>query len=82
MYMPPRELTFGEKACGVAFNPDQNVHVALVKAMFATMVDELNTRREDAKTEGSPEKIRMYSTAITELQTAQMWAVKAITWQY
>ena len=24
---------------------------------------------------------RMASVAITELQTAQMWAVKAITWQ-
>jgi hypothetical protein len=28
-----------------------------------------------------PEIKRMYSIAITEAQTAQMWAVKAATWR-
>ena len=29
-----------------------------------------------------PEVSRMLSVAITDAQTAQMWAVKAVTWQY
>jgi phosphoribosylcarboxyaminoimidazole (NCAIR) mutase len=29
----------------------------------------------------SPEVVRMACVAITEAQTAQMWAVKAITWK-
>ncbi|MEN9885660.1 MAG: hypothetical protein RL758_238 [Pseudomonadota bacterium] len=74
---PNREFTFGEKACGVSFNPGGNVSVALVKQEFANLVDNLNLRRQEAT---DPEVKRMLSIAITEAQTAQMWAVKAITW--
>lgn len=71
------DLTFGERACGVSFNPGGNADVAAIKAEFAELVDSLNHARH--KTE-DPEVKRMLSIAITEVQTAQMWAVKAITW--
>lgn len=81
-----KELTFGEKAVGLTFNPGGNVDVQEVKQEFATVIDTLNDLRvkEAAKpnNERSAEKLRMYSVAITEAQTAQMWAVKAVTWQY
>jgi hypothetical protein len=76
---PNREFTFGEKACGVSFNPGGNLSVALVKQEFANLVDNLNLRRQEAT---DAEVKRMLSIAITEAQTAQMWAVKAITWSH
>ena len=72
-------MTFGEKACGVSFNPGGSMEVAVIKQLYAGLVDALHTRRETAT---DPEVKRMLSIAITETQTAQMWAVKAITWQH
>jgi hypothetical protein len=74
-----RELTFGEKACGVSFNPGGSMEVAVIKQLYAGLVDALHRRREEAT---NPEVKRMLSIAITETQTAQMWAVKAITWNF
>lgn len=75
-----QELTFGQKACGVNFNPDGNPHVAQIKQAYASLVDVLDTIRKTA--DNSPEVKRMLSIAITEAQTSQMWAVKAITWSH
>lgn len=72
---PQRKLTFGEKAVGLTFNPDVN----LIKADFAKIIDALDTRRAATF---NPEVQRMLSIAINEAQTAEMWAVKAVTWQY
>lgn len=72
-----REMTFGEKACGVSFNPGGSMEVAVIKQLYAGLVDALHKRREEAT---DNEVKRMLSIAITETQTAQMWAVKAITW--
>ena len=74
-----RDLTFGEKACGVSFNPGGREDVDKIKLAYAALVDVLQAHRMDAT---SPEAQRMLSIAITETQTAQMWAVKAVTWQY
>lgn len=74
-----RELTFGEKACGVNFNPGGNQDVAKIKEAFAAIVDDLHQRLLAAD---SGEVKRMLSIAITEAQTAQMWAVKAVTWSH
>ena len=71
------ESSYGQRACGVNFNPDQRIDVADMKTAFANIVDVLNKKRfhtEDAEAK------RLLSIAITEAQTAQMWAVKAITW--
>jgi len=72
------ELTFGQKACGVSFNPGGREDVDLIKRKFAEVVDLLNEHR--LLSDASPEAKRMLSIAITEAQTAQMWAVKAVTW--
>lgn len=81
-----RELTFGEKAVGLTFNPSNDPMVQGIKEQFAAIIDGLHNLRSEALTTaqaGVPsEKVRMYSVAITEAQTAQMWAVKAITWQF
>lgn len=74
-----RGLTYGEMACGVTFNPSGDIQVTSIKAAFAALVDQLHDLKEKSV---SPEKKRMYSVAITEAQSAQMWAVKAVTWKY
>ena len=73
-----RELTFGEKAVGLTFNPSGNVHVEVIKQAYAGIIDSLHNLRTEA---GPGEISRLASVAITETQTAQMWAVKAITWK-
>jgi hypothetical protein len=73
-----REQTFGEKAVGLTFNPSNNPEVDACKRWFAAVIDQMNSLR---MTSDSPEVKRMASVAITEAQTAQMWAVKAITWR-
>lgn len=73
-----RELTFGEKAVGVKFNPSKNDSVDNIKAKFASIIDDLNNMRNDSQM--GPEVKRLCSVAITEAQGAQMWAVKALTW--
>lgn len=74
-----RELTFAEKAVGKTFNPSQNPLVDAIKQKAAEYIDLLNESREAT---GNGEIKRQLSVAITEAQTSQMWAVKAITWQY
>jgi hypothetical protein len=75
-----RELTFGEQAVGLTFNPSNDDAVAKCKAEFAAVIDRMNDLRDQP--ECSLEVARMASIAITEAQTAQMWAVKAITWKF
>lgn len=70
-------LTFGQKAVGLTFNPRQNPEVKVIKEGYAAVIDMLNDMRYEAV---DPEVKRMLSIAITETQTAQMWAVKAVTW--
>lgn len=70
--------SYGGKAVGLTFNPSNLVAVDVMKTRFATIIDDLNTTREDAT---DPEVKRLCSIAITEAQAAQMWAVKALTWE-
>lgn len=72
-----RALTFGERAVGLTFNPSQNPQVKAIKEHYAATIDLLNTMRNETS---DKEVARMLSVAITESQTAQMWAVKAVTW--
>jgi len=73
-----REMTFGEKAVGLGFNPSGDDAVANCKKEFAAAIDRMNALRLSTD---NPEVKRMASVAITEAQTAQMWAVKALTWR-
>lgn len=72
------ELTYGQKAVGLSFNPSGNDEVTRCKQMFADVIDQMQELR--ITTENS-DVARMASVAITEAQTAQMWAVKALTWK-
>lgn len=74
---PGRGLTFGEKAVGLSFNPGGNQAVNEIKRAYADIIDYLNNARNKST---DSEVKRMLSVAITESQTAQMWAVKAVTW--
>jgi len=74
-----RELTYGEKAVGLTFNPSADATVDKVKKLYSEIIDLCNELRTEAD---QGEKGRLLSVAITEAQTAQMWAVKGITWKY
>lgn len=75
---PERDLTFGERAVGISFNPSGDVATQQVKEVSARLIDVLDSYR-NATEDG--EVKRMLSIAITEVQTGQMWGVKAITWR-
>lgn len=75
--MSDKEQTYGERAVGLGFNPSGEDFVNATKRNYANIIDglaEIRSKSED------PEQKRLASVAITEAQTAQMWAVKAITW--
>ena len=85
-----RPQTFGEKAVGIGFNPARDPKVQQIKESYAKTIDYLENERklvslEHAITgdqaESKKEKLRQLSVAITEAQTSQMWAVKALTWR-
>lgn len=71
------ELTFGQKAVGLTFNPSSSDVVTQLKQHYADIIDLLDDVRQITE---DPEVRRLTSVAITEAQTAQMWAVKAVTW--
>jgi len=77
--MADRELSYGEKAVGITFNPSNDDEVHLIKTRYAEIINHLNDVR--SATEDGEQK-RLISIAITEAQGAQMWAVKAITWLF
>lgn len=79
MEQEQRELTYGEKAVGLTFNPGGNPKVDEIKKLYAQIIDLCNDLRTEA---GQGEKGRLLSVAITEAQTAQMWAVKGVTYQF
>jgi hypothetical protein len=71
-------MTYGEKAVGLSFNPSGDADVERVKRLYAEIIDYCNDARSH---DVASERKRLFSVAITEAQTAQMWAVKAITWK-
>ena len=72
------KLTFGQKAVGLTFNPSGDPTVQKLKELYAEIIDICAEGRAQA---GPSEAGRLYSVAITEAQTAQMWAVKAVTFK-
>jgi|688.fasta_scaffold345596_2 hypothetical protein len=74
-----QSISFGEKAVGRSASPVvENREVDEIKLTLANFIDDLNDLRDESE---SPEVKRMLSLAIIDLQTAGMWAVKAVTWQ-
>ncbi len=72
-------MTYGEKAVGLTFNPSNDATVDQLKKLYAQIIDICNDARTEA---GQGEKGRLLSVAITEAQTAQMWAVKGVTYKF
>ena len=80
--MEDRPQTFGERAVGLSFNPSNMGDVDKLKKLYAEIIDHMDDFRKGYITRGdNPEMVRICSIAITEAQTAQMWAVKAVTWR-
>lgn len=75
-----KELTFGQKAVGLTFNPGGNPAVDECKKKFAELIDQQNDFRN--REGATNDQKRHASVAITELETAQMRAVKALTCIY
>lgn len=75
--LPAPELSFGQKAVGLTFNPGWSDEVNKLKQIMAVVIDDMNDLRSST---ASPEVRRLCSVAITELQAAQMWCVKSLTW--
>lgn len=59
---------------GLSFNPSKLPTVDRLKLLAAAFIDECERQRA-----AKPDAAREFSVAITEMQTAQMWAVKAAT---
>lgn len=74
----PTNLTYGERAVGIGFNPSGNIRVDRVKKLCAELIDILH----DDRGENRDERARHASVAITDLETAQMRAVKALTFDH
>lgn len=71
-----RELTLGEKAVGLTFNPSNDPNVQKLKVLYAEIIDLCDEQRNNnANAKG------LFDVAINNAITAQMWAVKAITWK-
>lgn len=74
-----RPMTFGEKAVGLTFNPSGDPTVNAIKVRCAELIDEIHELRTN---QPNADIARMASIAITDIQSAQMWAVKAATWKF
>ena len=76
---PKNQLSFGEKAVGLTFNPSGDADVTVLKQAYARIIDLCHSKRGSLM-QGS-EAHRLGAIAITQAQDAQMWAVKAATWK-
>lgn len=75
-----RELTPGEKAVGLTFNPSGDERVNRLKTLFAEAFDIVEGAvPADDGTVPTSRKRKMRDAALHELITAQMWSVKVVT---
>lgn len=76
-------LSYGEQLVWINFNPSNDDLVHQLKSKYAEIINMLQSARfeqnSNIKIESHSERQRYISIAITEAQTAQMWAVKAVT---
>lgn len=76
-------MTEGEIAVGMTFNPSGDEKVAKLKNLFAEAFDlvEQSVPADDG-TIPTARKRKMRDSALQEIITAQMWAVKVVTLKY
>jgi len=73
-----RALTYGERLVTVSFNPSGDERVRRTKEAFAAVIDAMNELRS---CNADQEHKLLCTVAIQAALTAQMWAVKCITWR-
>jgi len=71
------QKTFGEHRIRVEFNPDKNGLVDLIKQHSAKLIDLVETI--PCGTDYDRESGRLKALALTAIEEAAMWAVKAAT---
>lgn len=74
-----QELTYGQKMVGIKFNPSELGTVDRVKQHYANIIDMMHGKMTDK--EATDHQQYFYGEAISQAVTAQMWAVKALTWK-
>lgn len=73
-------MTKGEQRVGVGFNPSEDPLVDEIKAKCAFLIDRLEGLRGGKREETEQVEVqRWFSLAQTDIETACMYAVKAIT---
>ena len=82
MEQAQREMTYGEKAVGLTFNPGGNPKVDEVKKLYAQIIDIVINNAYPVEGGNTTEMQTLSTEAIRQAQTAQMCAVKAITYQF
>ncbi len=68
-------MTLGESRCHINFNPSSNDKIEAFKHVIASAIDFCNNELQST---ADGEAKRCFSIAMTELETAQMYAVKGI----
>ena len=72
--MTTRQTTIGEYRVGITFNPSGDDTVTKIKTAAAALIDLIDGIRAP-----DPEVIRLKALAMTHVEDAAMWAVKAAT---
>lgn len=77
-----RDMTAGEKAVGLTFNPSGDEKVLKLKQLFAEAFDivEQSVSADDGTNETARVR-KMRDASLHEIVTAQMWAVKVVTFK-
>lgn len=70
--------SFGQKLVGISFNPSSLSTVDEVKQKSAELIDLI---QDGMLINSSDESLMIHNEAIRQIMSAQMWAVKAITWE-
>lgn len=85
-----KNLTFGEKAVGIEFNPSNDGNVNKVKSLFAEILNIVNDYKEEKLKEAAIENTKFplswfqnifFTQSFNAIITAQMCVVKFLTWK-
>lgn len=72
-------MTLGEYRVGITFNPSGNELVNSIKARAAELIDVCAAIPKPEDAEARAEVSRLIALAMTHIEDASMWAVKAVT---
>lgn len=75
-----RELTFGERAVGLTFNPSQDPDVKEIKELSAKLIDKVEALHQK-RDQSNYLRNTIHGKAIRAQMTAQMWLVKDVTFE-